>query len=194
MGRPDQSLTLREQKKIRTRQAIRRAAMHLIETNGYANTTVEQIAEDAGVSASTFFRYFSSKQAVLMTSEIDRVVVSTMASQPVDIPTLQAFRRALEATWDALSEDQWEFEVRCRQLVLAIPELRELQHVEHGRSAATMIELECRRLGRDPDDFEVRVFFGALVGALLAAMDGAGTVTERLFRAMDFVEAGMSLH
>ncbi len=136
MGLTDHALPLRERKKIRTREAIRRAAVRLIESGGYANTTVEQIAEAAEVSASTFFRYFSSKQSVLMTDEIDRLAVSALAGQAADVPTMKAFRRALEITWDALSEDEWRFEIRCRRLVLSIPELGELQHAEHRRSAA----------------------------------------------------------
>jgi AcrR family transcriptional regulator len=184
---------LRERNKTRTREAIRRAAMQLIESNGYASTTVEQIAEAAEVSASTFFRYFSSKQSVLMTDVIDRFAVSALAAQPAGISTMQALRQTLQITQSALSEDEWRVERRRRQLVLSIPEIREMQHEEHRRTAATMTQVECRRLGREPDDFEVRVFFGALVGAMLTALSGADDVTGQLFRALQFVEAGMPL-
>jgi AcrR family transcriptional regulator len=193
MGQTEHPLPLRERKKIRTRETIRRAAVGLIESNGYANTTIEQIAEAAEVSPSTFFRYFSSKQSVLMTDEIDRLTVSALASQPADVPTIQAFRRALQITWAALSEDERTFETRCRRLVLSIPELGELQHVEHRRSAAHMGEVECRRLARDPDDFEVHVFLGALLGAVLAALSASPDMPGAVFRALDFIEAGLPL-
>ena len=52
----DRPLGLRERKKIKTRQAIRREAFRLFDANGYAATTVEQIADAADVSPSTFFR------------------------------------------------------------------------------------------------------------------------------------------
>lgn len=193
MGQTSRPLPLRERKKIRTREAIRRAAVALIESNGYANTTVDQIAEASEVSASTFFRYFSSKQSVLMTDEIDRLAVSALAGQPADVPTIQAFRRALEITWAALSDEEWAFEIRCRQLVLSIPDLSELQHAEHRRSAALMSEVECRRLARDPGDFEIHVFFGALLGAVLTALSASPDMPGGVFRALDFVEAGMPL-
>jgi AcrR family transcriptional regulator len=193
MGQTDHPLPLRERKKIRTRENIRRAAVRLIESNGYANTTIEQIAEAAEVSPSTFFRYFSSKQSVLMTDDIDRLTVSALASQPADVPTIQAFRRALQVTWADLSEDERRFEIRCRRLVLSIPELGELQHVEHRRSAAHMGVAECRRLARDPDDFEVHVFFGALLGAVLTALSTTPDMPRAVFRALDFVEAGLPL-
>jgi Fe2+ or Zn2+ uptake regulation protein len=52
MPATDRSTGLRERKKIRTRETIRREAFRLIEENGYTNTTVEQIAEAAEVSQS----------------------------------------------------------------------------------------------------------------------------------------------
>jgi AcrR family transcriptional regulator len=61
MGSPRQPAGLRERKKIRTRETIRRAAAQLIDGKGCANTTVEQIADAAEVSPATFFRYFPTK-------------------------------------------------------------------------------------------------------------------------------------
>jgi transcriptional regulator GlxA family with amidase domain len=52
---------LRERKKTKTRAAIREHALRLFREQGYEATTVEQIAEAAEVSHSTFFRYFPTK-------------------------------------------------------------------------------------------------------------------------------------
>jgi AcrR family transcriptional regulator len=185
---------LRERKKIRTREAIRRAAVELVGSNGYASTTVEQIAEAAVVSPATFFRYFPTKGSALITNDLDQVFVSALASQPADIPTGKAFRRALEITMTTLYDDKWEFERSRRRLVFSIPELRELQFAEHRRTAASMAEVECRRLGRDQDDFEVRVFFGAIVDAGLVVMGDSPDAWDRLFSLVEFIEAGMPLH
>jgi AcrR family transcriptional regulator len=56
MGAREPALGLRDRKKIRTRETIRSEAMRLIVANGYANTTIEQIADAADIAASTFFR------------------------------------------------------------------------------------------------------------------------------------------
>jgi len=193
MGVSNQILGLRDRKKIKTRDTIRREAMRLIEENGYANTTVEQIAEAAEVSPSTFFRYFPSKEMVLMANDLDRVTVEALEKQPPDMPSLQAFRRALEITMATLSEAEWRFERARIRMVLSIPELKSAQFDEYRRTATALTEADCRRTGREPDDFEVRVFVGALAGGLMAVLDHASGVPERMYRALDFMEAGMPL-
>jgi AcrR family transcriptional regulator len=193
MGVSNQILGLRDRKKIKTRDTIRREAMRLIEENGYANTTVEQIAEAAEVSPSTFFRYFPSKEMVLMANDLDRVTVEALEKQPPDMPSLQAFRRALEITMATLSEAEWRFERARIRMVLSIPELKSAQFDEYRRTATALTEADCRRTGREPDDFEVRVFVGALAGGLMAVLDHASGVPERMYRALDFMENGMRM-
>jgi AcrR family transcriptional regulator len=193
MGVSHQILGLRDRKKIQTRDAIRREAMRLIEENGYANTTVEQIAEAAEVSPSTFFRYFPSKEMALMANDLDHVTIKALEQQPADLPSLQAFRRALEITMATLSEDEWRFERARLRMVLSIPELKAAQFEEYRSTVTALTEADCRRTGRAPDDFEVRVFVGALAGGLMAVLDSASGVPERMYRALDFVEAGMPL-
>jgi AcrR family transcriptional regulator len=193
MGVGNEILGLRDRKKIQTRETIRREAMRLIEENGYPNTTVEQIADAAEVSPSTFFRYFPSKETVLMANDLDNVTVAALEQQPADMPSLQAFRRALEITMATLSEEDWRFERARLRLVLSIPELKAAQFDEYRHTVAWLTEADCRRTGREPDDFEVRVFVGALAGGLMAVLDHASGVPERMYRALDFMEAGMPL-
>jgi AcrR family transcriptional regulator len=193
MGVSNQILGLRDRKKLHTRRVIRNEAMRLIEENGYANTTVEQITEAAEVSPSTFFRYFPSKEMVLMANDLDQVTIEALERQPADMPSLQAFRRALEITMATLSEDEWRFERARLRMVLSIPELKTAQFDEYRHTVTALTEADCRRTGREPDDFEVRVFVGALAGGLMAVLDHASGLPERMYRALDFMEAGMPL-
>jgi AcrR family transcriptional regulator len=193
MGGTEQALGLRDRKKIKTRDAIRREAMRLVEAKGYANTTIEQIAEAAEVSPSTFFRYFPTKETALIANDLDHVTVDALERQPRDMPSMQAFRRALETTLATLSEAQWRFERDRQRLVLTIPELLTAQFDEYRRSVARLAEADCRRLGREPDDVEVKIFFGALAGGLMAVLDRPTDVVKRMYQALDFIEAGMPL-
>lgn len=183
---------LRDRKKNQTRDAIRREAMRLIETNGYANTSIEQIAAAAEVAPSTFFRYFPTKEQMLITNDLDKVMLDLLASQPADMQPFKAFRYSLETTWATATEDEWEFEAKRLQIVLSVPELKAAQLDEYHRTAGKLAQAEARRTGRDAGDLEVRVFVWAMTGALIAALEGdpAGMM-ERTHQTLDFMESGM---
>ncbi|APC18626.1 TetR family transcriptional regulator [Pseudomonas frederiksbergensis] len=74
---------LREKQKAMRRQAISEAAVRLFEKQGYQDTTVEQIAREANVSAPTVFTYFGSKQEILleMLREGDRIALGNARAQ-----------------------------------------------------------------------------------------------------------------
>lgn len=57
---------LRERQKAMRRKAISEAGVALFERQGFDNTTIEQIAREAGVSAPTVFKYFGSKQEIIL--------------------------------------------------------------------------------------------------------------------------------
>ncbi|MGH3531639.1 MAG: TetR family transcriptional regulator [Mycobacterium sp.] len=193
MQATDHSLGLRERKKIKTRQTIRREALRLIEENGYAATTVEQIAEAAEVSPSTFFRYFPSKESVLLADDLDPAIMDALAAQPPDVPPSQAIRRAYEVIMANMSEDQREFENTRQRLIFSIPELKAAMYDEYYRTVTMIAEAIGRRIGRDADDFELRVFAGALTGAMMAAYNPGPGAADTVYRALDFVDAGMPL-
>ncbi|MGV0790751.1 TetR family transcriptional regulator [Mycolicibacterium sp. XJ1819] len=194
MARSQQTLGLRGRKKARTRDTIRREAIRLITDNGWANTTIDQIAEAAEIAPSTFFRYFPTKEAVLLADDLEHVMVEALAAQPRQLPALQAFRRAIEITAATVSKKGWELERARQRIVFSIPELKAAQFDTYRRSIWKLAEAENHRLGRRLDDFAARTFYGAVVGALMVVIDRTkGSVEDDMLRALDFIEAGMPL-
>jgi len=193
MQATDQPLGLRERKKIKTRHVIRREAFRLFDANGYAATTIEQIADAADVSPSTFFRYFPSKESLLLADDLDPLVLAAFKAQPPDLSPSQAIRRAYETTMAGLSPDQLEFESTRQRLIFSIPELKAAMYDEYYRTVSVMAEALGDRIGRPAGDFEVRVFVGAMVGAMMAAYDSAPKTADTIYRALDFLDAGMPL-
>lgn len=183
--------SLRDRKKVKTRRAIRAAAIDLVGMNGYDKTTVEQIAERAEISPATLFRYFTSKDAVLIDSDIPEVAISLLAGQPSGMSTVEACRQALEMTLTSVSAEGWEFERKRWQLVFSNPQLRQGQYTEYRRLAERAAEVECQRLGRDLKDLEMRIFFGALVGAGITALDAGNDMQGAVRWALGFIETGM---
>src|SRR5438105_10431788 len=86
--------SLRERKKLATRQALGGAAMRLAIERGLDNVLVEDIAAAAGVSPRTFNNYFSSKGEAVAARHLDRCL--QMAQDLRDRP-------AGEPLWDALT-------------------------------------------------------------------------------------------
>jgi AcrR family transcriptional regulator len=65
--------TLRDQKKLETRDALVRVAADLFGKRGFEAVTIDEIAEAAGVSRRTYFRYFATKEAVVFPHAADRL-------------------------------------------------------------------------------------------------------------------------
>ena len=181
---------LRERKKAKTRAAIQRSALRLFEEQGYEATTVEQIAEAAEVSPSTFFRYFPSKEDVALYDDLDPLFIAAFEAQPAGLSPIQALRGAIHEVFERLPAEEMARQWERSKLINSIPELR-MRVLDQFTSMIQLVaELVAKRVGRRPDDLAVRVYAGAVIGALLAAMfDGVGKTAEDSFL-MPFSSAG----
>jgi AcrR family transcriptional regulator len=166
-------LSLRERKKIKTRAAIQRHALRLFRERGYAQTTVEQIAAAAEVSPSTFFRYFPTKEDVVLRDDYDELMLAAFHAQPADVPPIRALREAIAATIVDLSPEQREVERQRQTLINTVPEVRARLIDELGRTIQFLAEAVAARVGRQPDELAVRTFTGAVIGVSIACMFAA---------------------
>lgn len=191
---PANAQSLRERKKERTRRTIRNEAFRLFREQGYVETTIEQIAAAAEISPSTFFRYFPSKEQLTLADDLDPIMIEAFERQPKDLSVFAAFRRATVEVFQSLTPEEAEFEAQRQQLIESVPELRGAMAQEFDRTVLMMADLIARRTGRKPDDFEVRVTSGAVIGAFFAMQDLYPVVDQtRIMRVFDFIEAGMPL-
>jgi AcrR family transcriptional regulator len=161
---------LRERKKARTKAAIQEHALRLFREQGYENTTVEQIADAAEVSPSTFFRYFGSKEDVVVYDSLDPVLIEAWRAQPPELSPMEALRGAMREVFARLDSSYLEEMSERGRLVYGIPALREAMVADMLRTANVFAEEIAVRSGRPVDSFEVRIFTGAMLGAMLAAM------------------------
>ncbi len=184
---------LRERKKERTRRTIRTEAMRLFKRQGYAETTIEQIAAAADISPSTFFRYFPSKEQLALADDMDPIMIRAIEDQPADLLPLTAFRKAMREAFAEMDPEDWAFEQDRMRLISREPELRAVIAQETERNLVMVAELIAARVGRDPDDDEVRAFSGALIGATLTAWGDDGLDVDKVDRILGFMEAGMPM-
>jgi AcrR family transcriptional regulator len=204
--------SLRERKKARTRASLREHALRLFREQGYTATTVEQIAAAAEVSPSTFFRYFPTKEDVVLQDDMDIRMVAAFAGQPAGLTPVAALRAAVVQAWESFTPQEWAQIRQGAKLSVRVPEIRARAMNEFARTINAVAAALAARVGRDPDDVRVRALAGAVVGVMMsvflptqmeAATDeeaeamaadwlGPGSVA-RIDEALSLLEAGLPL-
>jgi AcrR family transcriptional regulator len=166
MARPG----LRERKKAKTRAAIQAQALRLFRDQGYHETTIEQIADAAEVSPSTFFRYFPTKEDVVLYDDFDPRLVAALLAQPPKLSPIAALRRALRQVYEQAPTEATERERQRHTLVRTVPELRARMVDGYLSGLIMLTDALAQRTGRPHDDLAVRTLAGAIVGIGVAAM------------------------
>ncbi len=169
---PAAPLGLRERKKQETRDALHRAALRLFAEKGYHGTRIAEIADAAGVSESTFFRYFESKEGVALEGMRRRAgaIIEAVCARPAHESPLEA---CLAVTMSAESagfvphaDEAGEF-----LLLATTPELAPRAMAMGGRFLNILAADVARRLGEPLHSVRVRVQAHALNMASTAAME-----------------------
>jgi AcrR family transcriptional regulator len=188
---------LRERNKARTRAEIRRQALRLFREQGYPTTTVEQIAAAAEVSQSTFFRYFPTKEDVVLHDDIDPIVVEAFHAQPPELSPIRALRAAIRSVLGGLSPEQLAEEWERHTLIQSVPELRARNLDTLTQVLHMLADAVAHRIGGSADDLPVRVFAGALLGVFLSVVLTPGESLEGQIKLLDEalaqLEAGLPL-
>ena len=198
-GLPDATARpgLRERKKARTRAAIRQHALRLFREQGYDATTVEQIAEAAEVSPSTFFRYFPTKEDVVLQDDLDLVWMDAFRAQPPDLGPIAAMRTAVRAAFAGLAPGDLEQLREAMELAVAVPAVRARMLEEMARTSQAIAQAVAERSGKAASDFAVQAVAGAVIGiAMVAWFDEPGNLEafgDKFERGLALLEAGLPL-
>jgi AcrR family transcriptional regulator len=177
---------LRERKKAKTKSAIQSHAIRLFREQGFAATTVEQVAEAAEVSPSTVFRYFATKEDLVVNDDYDPIVFAAFEAQPPELNLIQAWRHAMRDGIEQMTPQDMETQLNRSRLLLSVPELWGATLDSTQETLGIMMRLSAERVGRSPDDPEVRATVGAIVGVMLsAALEWVKTEDPRILATID---------
>ncbi len=181
----------------RARRALRgeisAVAMDLFLAQGFDDTTVEQIAEAAGMSRSSFFRYFPTKEDVVVgdLAAYGQQILDALSARPDAEPPWTALRMALEPVI------QTNDTVRARQtsrMSLHTPTLRARHHEKTMTWSALLLPEVARRMGiPEPHLDDPRP--AALIACALACLDvaiGTWTSSETNTSLTELVDVAMN--
>jgi len=147
-------------------------ALELFAERGFEATTVDDLAEAAGIGRRTFFRYFPSKNDVVY-GDFDAALDELrerLAATPRDVPLVDGIRDAVLA-FNALPPGA-EPQHRVRMsLVLHTPALQAHSTLRYAGWRAVIAEHAADRLGLDPADFPPRLLAHQALAAAVAAYE-----------------------
>ncbi|MFF0298997.1 TetR family transcriptional regulator [Kitasatospora sp. NPDC004614] len=188
-------MSLRERKKLKTRQTLRREAFRLFAEQGWEATTVDQIAAAAEVSPATFFRYFPTKEDIVLNDEYDPVMAAAIRSRPADEPFLTSAREVLVGLVRRIAEQEREELYARMRLTASVPSLRLRMLDAAGQPRTMMLDLLTERAGLDAPTLELRITAAAVAAALTetslywADHEGQDDLADLLDRALAHLQS-----
>jgi AcrR family transcriptional regulator len=200
----ERALPLRERKKQRTRRALADAALRLFTEKGYDATTLEEVADQADVSKSTFFRFFPVKEAAGIEAEAElwSGYLDTLHDRELSGEVLESLHESLTVAVAALEPDWEERFLATRLLVAAEPAL--LGYLDHYRAGvkAELVNFLAQELQLDNEDLRLFVLPEITISAFSVAgrrwVDNKGkggrkALTRRFDDAIGAVPASLHL-
>ncbi|GGI91164.1 hypothetical protein GCM10011581_30250 [Saccharopolyspora subtropica] len=162
----------RRRRTLRTRAAIEAAALRLFAEQGFAHTTVEQIAEAADIAPRTFFRHFPSKDAVLFGDPEHETarMREVLATRPADEHPMRSLAAALLEAADRIEADREQHLMRA-ELLSSLQNTAEYeQHLIRQRWVRDVANLIAKRMGTPAADPRAVAWSMALMSCFGAAM------------------------
>jgi AcrR family transcriptional regulator len=162
---------LREMKKERTRADIVRVATRMFATRGFDDVTVDEIAAEAEVAHRTFYRYFASKEELVLgplQQGLDGVV-TLFRGRPRTEPVMASIRGVI-MDLAANYEQDLDNDRRRANLVSTTPFLQQRQNERQAAFENVIVPLIAERLGVEPvDDIRPAMIAGCAVAAIRVA-------------------------
>jgi AcrR family transcriptional regulator len=179
-------------------RTIQRAALALFTRHGFDAVSVDDVAAAAGISQRTFFRYFGSKDDVLLDYQrrLDERLLAALRARPATEGAVTALRNAFLETSAVAPPDHADVLLRARALADA-PGLRARSRGEQVAGAAALAEVLAERMGTRPTDRRPVTVAAAMSAVARAAWDqwvaggGADDPAEEIGQALALVEQGL---
>ncbi len=157
---------LRERKRLAAMQRIQAVALALFEEHGFTAVTVERIADAADVSPSSVYRYFGTKEQIVLWDDYDPIWEATISSELPGTSPFDAVRHAIEALASGALQSDEALLRRRVTLIMEEPSIEAASALGWYRAAEALGTAIAARLGREHGDLGIQLFSHAIVGAV----------------------------
>ena len=183
----------RQRKKNATRDRIRASALRLFSEQGYDATTVEQIAAAAGLSHMTFFRYFPTKEDVVLSDSYDPLLAGLIGQTPAGWPLTERIRSVLVQGLRQVYDADRDTLLAQNKLIVSTPAMRE--RLWASQMDTQQLILQALGTGQDSPQpsFTDRVTVAACLAAAATAIltwvenDGTPDLPDLIEQAFDTI-------
>ncbi len=158
-------------KRLAAMQRVQRVALDLIEERGYASVTVEEVALAAEVAPRSVYRYFGTKEGMVLWNETDLALIEGLAAVLPEVGLMAALRTLADAVDGAMEGEALELGVRQLRLAHRTPELRAQLAVAVTEYAAELGRALAASQGKPPDDEASQVVAAAVMAGLTTALE-----------------------
>jgi AcrR family transcriptional regulator len=168
--RPLKESGLRERKRRETLQRIAETGLKLFVTSGYEATTLEAVAEAAGISRRTFFHYFKSKDEIPLAwqSGLAEAIRAAVLEQATDQAPLDAVEHALLKLVTRYQSDQ---AIVVDRLMRASETLRARSQAKYVQQEQVVFEALCEMWPQPKGRQALRLVAMISIGAMRIAID-----------------------
>lgn len=173
---------------------VQAVAIGMFEQRGFGSVTVEDIADAAEVSPSSIYRYFETKEGIVLWDEgIDHSFLVGFGEKAAVASPMDAFHDTLSSLVLTDYDNGGSRTLRQFRLAMEVPELRSAMQARFHALQQELVAVLAKALDRPESDLRINVIAGALMGAFLAVAevwshsDGQPELTVLLERAMEIL-------
>lgn len=157
---------LRERKRLAAMHRIQAVALALFKEHGFGAVTVERIAHEADVSPSSVYRYFGTKEQIVLWDDYDPIWEASIANELPGTSPFDAVKHAIETLVSgALESDEALLRQRVT-LIMEEPSIEAASALGWYRAAEALGTAISTRLGREHGDLRIQLFSHAIVGTI----------------------------
>jgi AcrR family transcriptional regulator len=166
------SVPLRARKKDATRRALLAAAHRRFHKAGFEKTTIDEVAQDVGISRRTFFRYFADKESLAFPHRHERLqrFVELLGSAPADETPFASLRRIARIFAKEYMQNRDSLVAQQRLVQTAPALLAREAEIDRDWESGMALAFRARYGDGHEAELRARVLAGAAIGVIRATM------------------------